>query len=197
LNQTQTYIMKYRLIMLLFAVVAYTSCSTDQIAEDLAAKLAEEQRTLEDIENESEEQKDADKSADLIGTWHATELKIDDQVASDEAKFGKQILDHLSNKECFIIDFTFNEDLSVVAKNSAAYLEINVGGSGLDVPCPAEEDSDTGTFAFDGEVMTYTDANDQQTMIDVSVENDIMTVDAAQMGIANFDASGELIFVKM
>lgn len=181
---------------LLFIGATLFSCSTDQIAEDLAEKLAEDQKTLEDIEAEQEEQQAEDKSSDLFGVWQATEVQIDDQTASDTAKFGKQILDHLTEKECHIIEFTFNEDLSVVAKNSAQYLEINVGGSGLDVPCPTEEDSHESVYSYDGEVLTYLDSDGSTMQLDATVEDDVLTIDAAQLDIDNFDASGQLIFEK-
>lgn len=183
-------------LALLFAGATLFSCSTDQIAEDLAEKLAEDQQTLEDIEEEEEEQQAEDKSSDLVGVWQATEVQIDDQTASDTAKFGKQILDHLTEKECYIIEFTFNEDLSVIAENSAQYLEINVGGSGLDVPCPTEEDSHESVYAFDGAVLTYLDENGATVELDATVEEDILTIDAAQLDIDNFDASGQLVFMK-
>jgi len=183
------------LTLLLFATTLF-SCSTDQIAEDLAEKLAEDQRTLEDIEAEAEEQKAEDKSSDLFGIWQAIEVQIDDQIASDAAKFGKQILDHLTEKECYIIEFTFNEDLSVIAANSAQYLEINVGGSGLDVPCPTEEDSHESVYSYDGKVLTYVDADGATVELDATVVDDILTIDAAQLDIDNFDASGQLVLVK-
>lgn len=169
------------------------SCSKDKIAEN----LAEDQRTLEDIEQEEQDEQAADKSGDLVGVWYATELQIDDQTASDTAKFGKQILDHLTEKECYIIEFTFNEDLSVIADNSAAYLEINVGGSGLDVPCPTEEDSHESMYSYDGEILTYVDEDGGTVELNATVEEDVLTIDAAQLDIDNFDASGELVFMKM
>jgi len=188
--------MKWKYLALFLIGAILFSCSTDEIAQDLAEKLAEDQRTLEDIEQEEQEQQAADKSGDLVGIWYATELQIDDQVASDAAKFGKQILDHLTNKECFIIEFTFNEDLSVIANNSAAYLEINVGGTGLDVPCPTEEDSHESVYSYDGEVLTYVDSEGATVELNATLEDEQLTIDAAQLDIDNFDASGELVFTK-
>ena len=180
--------------MLLATSVICFSCSKDKIAENLAEKLGED---LEEQIGEDEEEQVVDKSADLLGVWQATELMIDANTASDEAKFGKQILDFLTEKECYIITFEFNSDLSVTATNSVDYLEINVGGSGLDIPCPTEEDTDEGTFAFDGEVLTYTDSNNETLELDVVVDGDVMTIDATQLDVPNFNASGELVFERV
>ena len=39
----------------------------------------------------------------ILGTWDVTELRIDNATASDDAKFGKQILDFLTARNCTII----------------------------------------------------------------------------------------------
>ena len=71
--------------------------------------------------------KSNDNAADansIVGTWDATELKIDDSTASDDAKNGRDALAFLTARDCYVITFTFNEDLSVVAENSVNYHRI-------------------------------------------------------------------------
>ncbi|PIB27435.1 hypothetical protein BFP77_12315 [Maribacter sp. 4U21] len=132
----------------------------------------------------------------IIGTWDATELVIDNTTASDDAKFGKQILDFLTDKDCYIITLQFNEDLTAEASNAANFVEVNATATGLDVPCPTESDSESSTYTFDGSVVSIVDMNGDTINVDVRIQGDIMTVDAADLEIPNFVDSGEFIFRK-
>ena len=136
------------------------------------------------------------QSTAIIGTWDATELEIDNETASDDAKFGKQILDFLTADNCFIITLQFNEDLTASASNSANYIEVNATATGLDIPCPTDSDVNESTYPFDGETVTTIDENGDELAIGVSIEGNIMTVDASDLDIPNFSEDGQLIFVK-
>lgn len=136
------------------------------------------------------------QSTAIIGTWDATELKIDNETASDDAKFGKQILDFLTADNCFIITLQFDEDLTASASNSANYIEVNATATGLDIPCPTDSDVNESTYTFDGETVTTIDENGDELAIGVSIEGNIMTVDASDLDIPNFSEDGQLIFVK-
>jgi len=193
--------MKINIVLLCMAATLAFSCSTEKIVED----IAEEQEKLFDevIEKENdgetgeEQETGTDQSALLHGKWLVTELKIDSDTASDQVKFGKQILDELTNKECFIISFTFNTDLTVMAENSVNHLEINVGGTGLDIPCPEMKDTESGTYAYDGETLTLEDGEGKELMLGVTVEDETMTVDAKDLDVPNFNEDGQLIFTKV
>ena len=132
----------------------------------------------------------------IVGAWQATELKIDNETARDDAKFGRDILDHLTAKQCYILTLTFNADLSVVSESSANYVEVNATPTGLDVPCPSEVDTEASTYEYDGVVLTYVDSDLNTTNINVSITGNTMSVDAAGLDIPNFNASGELIFQR-
>lgn len=136
--------------------------------------------------------------SNIEGTWDAHELKVDNTTASDDEKNGRDILNFLTARDCFIITLTFNQDLSIISENSVNYLEINVNasGTGLDIPCPAQSDTETTTYTFDGNVLTFVDANAQTVSVDVTVSGNTMTVDAADLDIPNFNAGGELIFER-
>lgn len=136
------------------------------------------------------------QSTAIIGTWDATELKIDNETASDDAKFRKQILDFLTAENCFIITLQFNEDLTASASNSANYIEVNATATGLDIPCPTDSDVNESTYTFNGETVTTIDENGDELAIGVSIEGNIMTVDASDLDIPNFSEDGQLIFVK-
>lgn len=139
----------------------------------------------------------ADANA-IIGTWDVTELMINNETASDDAKNARDILNFLTAKDCYILSFTFNSDLSVTADNSSNYVEISVNsaGTGLEIPCPTESDTEASTYTFDGMVLTILDGNGETVTVDVSIDGDIMTVDAADLDIPNFNDSGELVFIK-
>lgn len=165
--------MKRSLLFLCLGVSALFSCSSDK-----------------------DENNDDNSSNNIVGTWDATELRINNDTASDDAKFGKQILDFLTDKDCYVITLQFNEDLTAVATNAANNVEVNATPTGLDVPCPTESDSESSTYTYDGSVVTFLDGNGQQVEVRVTVQGDVMTVNAADLEIPNFDDSGELIFQK-
>lgn len=136
------------------------------------------------------------KASAIIGTWDATELRINNDTASDDAKFGKQILDFLTNKNCYVVTLEFNEDLTANASNATNYIEVNATASGLDIPCPTQSDMESSTYTFDGSVVSIVDTNGETILVDVSIDGDVMIVDATDLEIPNFTDSGELIFVK-
>ncbi|MBT8177908.1 MAG: hypothetical protein HKP60_02120 [Eudoraea sp.] len=145
----------------------------------------------------SDDEKGADAN-DILGTWDLTALQIDENNATTDEEFGKEILDFLTDQQCYIITITFNEDLSVVTENSGNYLEINVnqGGTGLDIPCPEQSDTDTSTYTFDGETLNYIDDSLETVTVTVQISGNTMTVNAVDFGVDNFDTGGKLVFTK-
>ncbi len=71
--------MKKSLLFLCLGAFALFSCSSDK-----------------------DESNEESTSNNIVGTWDATELRIDNDTASDEAKFGKQILNVLDREDCVI-----------------------------------------------------------------------------------------------
>ncbi|SNR28587.1 Lipocalin-like domain-containing protein [Maribacter sedimenticola] len=162
-------------LMLLGCALVFMSCSSDK-----NDKAVEEELSLNT----------------LVGTWNATELRIDNNTASDDAKLAKGILDLLTDKECYVVTLKFNEDLTASARNAASYVELDFTSSSFDVPCPTQYDEESTTYSFENGVVTTTDSNGEVLMIDVSISGDVMTVDATDLDIPNFTDSGELIFVR-
>ncbi|MGB5273739.1 MAG: hypothetical protein WBN39_06760 [Flavobacteriaceae bacterium] len=143
--------------------------------------------------------KSNDNAADansIVGTWDATELKIDDSTASDDAKNGRDALAFLTARDCYVITFTFKEDLSVVAENSVNYIVVNSTGTGLDIPCPTQKDTDNSTYTFDGRVLSIVDGQGMTVSTNVTFDGNTMAIDATGLDIPNFNASGELVFQK-
>lgn len=165
--------MKRNLLLLFIAATMTFSCSSDK------DEAKQDENNIE-------------------GTWDAHELMIDNATASDDEKNGRDILNFLTAQDCFILTLTFNGDLTVVTENSVNYLQINVnpGGTGLDIPCPTQSDTDNSTYTYDGNVLTFVDSNAQTVTVDVTISGDTMTVDAADLDIPNFNDGGQLIFKK-
>lgn len=146
----------------------------------------------------------SDKDSDMAdansieGTWDATEFVIDDNTASDDAKNGRDILNFLTAKDCYILTFTFSNELSVTAKNSSNYVEISVNssGTGLEIPCPTESDIESRTYTFDGKVLVIDDGIGGIITVDVTIDGDTMTINAADLDIPNFNDGGQLVFVR-
>lgn len=134
----------------------------------------------------------------IVGEWQATELQIDEQTASDDAKLGKLVLDFLTARDCVILTFDFKADLTVTAQDAADYLppvEGVITGSGF--TCPTESDTTASTYTYDGSVLTTVDENGQTLSIDVTIDGDTMTVDATDLNIDNFNDEGQLIFKRI
>ena len=134
---------------------------------------------------------------DIIGTWDLTGLEIDPETATDDEEFAAEILDFLALTNCYILTYTFGEDGTVVEENSGNYLEINVnpGGTGLDIPCPTEADTDEDEYTFDGTTLTYFD-EEGETSIQVDIDGNTIRISATDMDIENFDDGGTLVFTR-
>ena len=146
----------------------------------------------------SSDKDDTNQDNDIIGSWDLTTLEIDDSTASDDEKFARDILNFLSALDFSLLTITFNADQTVITENSGNYLDINVntGGTGLDVPCPTEKDTSIDTYIYEGGVLTYIDENEMETTVSVTISGNTMRVNAVELDIANFDDGGELIFTK-
>ena len=161
--------MKRNLFLLFISTTLLFSCSTDDNKQD-------------------------DENA-IVGSWRATEFKAANPNSSN-VNFGAEILANLTAKECYILTFTFNQDLSVIAKNAADYLEINATATGISVPCPTQTDTETSTYTYNGTTLTTVDAEGAVVSVKVTIDGNIMSVDATDLDIPNFDGEGDLIFEK-
>ncbi len=138
------------------------------------------------------------KEDSIVGVWQVYELKVNNDTASDDEKNVRDLLAFLTEKKCYVLSFDFKQDLTVTIENSVAYLEIglNSEGNGFDIPCPTEKDTETTVYVYADGQLTYTDEYQQQISIDVIIDGDVMTVDAADLDIPNLNAGGQLIFKR-
>ncbi len=167
--------MKSNLFLALIYCALIFSCSTDDNKDDIQ-------------ENQTDENA-------IVGDWRASEFRAADQNSSN-VNLGAEILANLTAEECYIITFTFNEDLSLVSENAVNYLQINATATGLEVPCPTQSDTETSTYTYDGEILTTVDQSGEELEINVSIEGDMMMVDATDLNLPNFNGEGSLIFEK-
>ncbi|MCM4152869.1 hypothetical protein DHD05_14835 [Arenibacter sp. N53] len=165
--------MKLKFLLLLIITGLFISCSSDN---------------------------DGDKSKEdtIVGIWQAHELKVNNDTASDDEKNARDLLNFLTLKDCYVLSFNFKEDLTVIIDNSVQYLEIglNSEGNGFDIPCPTEKDTETTVYVYADGKLTYTDEDQQIVTVDVAIDGDVMTVDAAGLDIPNLNAGGQLIFKR-
>lgn len=131
----------------------------------------------------------------IVGTWAATELQIDDATASDDAKLSKLVLDFLTERDCVIITFMFNEDLTLVADNSANFVDASTIISGA-IACPTQKETTNSTYTYDGVTLTTVDGDGMIVTIKVTINGGVMTVDATDLNIPDFNGGGNLIFLR-
>ena len=142
--------------------------------------------------------KDDENNDSIVGTWDLTAYEIDEMTATDDQEFAQEILQFLSAIDCTILSVTFNEDGTVISTDSGNYLEINVnpGGTGLDIPCPTESDVEDGTYTYENGVLTYIDEVEGNTEVEVEINGNTIRISAADMGIDNFEDGGTLVFTR-
>ncbi|MGI9546801.1 MAG: hypothetical protein ACR2MM_06175 [Flavobacteriaceae bacterium] len=142
--------------------------------------------------------KDNENNDSIVGTWDLTAYEIDEATATDDQEFARDILEFLALIDCTILSYTFNEDGTVISRDSGDYLEIDVnqGGSGLDIPCPEESDVEDGMYTFEEGVLTYMDEVEGNTEVNVEISNNTIRIGGADLGIDNFADGGTLIFSR-
>ena len=159
--------MKIKFLLLFLVAGLFFSCSSD----------ADDDNSEEDT---------------IVGVWQAYELKVNNDTASDDEKNARDLLAYLTAKECYVLSFEFKVDLTVTIENSVEYLERD----GFNIPCPTEKDTETTVYVYADGKLTYTDEDQQEISVDVSIDGDTMTVDAADLDIPNLNAGGQLIFKR-
>ncbi len=165
--------MKRNLCFLLMVTAVLFSCSSDKEAIDTA-------------------------SNSILGTWDLTALQLDETTATDDMEMGQDLLNFLTAIDCHIVTLTFNEDLSFITENSVNYIQINVNsnGSGLDVPCPTEKDTDDSVYTYENGVLTFVDDNQETVSVEAAITGNMMVISAQELGVDNFDAGGDLVFTR-
>ncbi len=158
--------------MLFMATMVMFSCSSDKLDETTAASL--------------------------LGTWDLTALEIDEAMASDAEQMGQDILTYLTARECYIVSFTFNEDMSMDVEDATNYVQINVNpiGLGLEVPCPEQRDNYSSTYTYENGIVTFIDDSQETVSVRINISGNTLTLAAEELQVDNFNTGGLLVFTK-
>lgn len=132
----------------------------------------------------------------IVGTWRATEFQAADPNSST-LNFGAEILANLTAEECYVLTFAFNADLTVVVENAINYVVPDATPTGISVDCPTQKDTESSTYTYDGSVLTIVDQDGMTQLIKVTIDGNVMTVDATDLDVNNLDAAGSVIFSKV
>ncbi len=166
--------MKFKFILLFLSSSLFFSCSNDS--------------------DDGEVKEDS-----IVGVWQAYELKVNNDTASEDEKNARDLLAYLTAKDCYVLTFDFKEDLNVIIHNSLAYIELafDSDGSGFGIPCPTERDTEATVYSYEEGVLTYVDDEGQTITMEVTIEGDIMLVDAADLEVLEVEAGAQLVFKRM
>ncbi|UWX55471.1 hypothetical protein NYZ99_02760 [Maribacter litopenaei] len=107
----------------------------------------------------------------------------------------REALAYLTDQNCIIITLQFNADLTATATNSTEYLEIDTT-SGFNIPCPTTFETESSTYTYENNIVSFVNVNDEVVEVDVTIDGDIMLVDAADLQIPEFNESGQLVFQR-
>jgi len=132
---------------------------------------------------------------DIVGTWSLVQIELDDNQESDNAILIGLILDFLSENNCSVVTFTFNEDLTLVVENSASSIvpsDIVTGG----FSCPVESETLNSVYAYDGETLTTVDGDGVSLAVNAVVNGDELIVETLNLDIPNFNVDGSYIFAR-
>jgi hypothetical protein len=158
-----------KVIIMLGAVLFFTACSTDN-------------------ENDGELESSA-----LVGTWNMTDVRFPDDPNDTSLNLADEIVDQLVQENCFLVSFTFNADGSVTSEDKVNFIEVNAG-MGLDVPCPDNSTVETAQWVLEGNQLTLTGA-DQEETITIDLSSNTLIIAGEEINAQNY-AGAEAVFTK-
>lgn len=164
--------MKKYLLPILSLVVLLAGCSTDG----------------DDSNNEND-------SASLVGTWNMTDIRFDDDPNNTTLNLADEIVDVLTEENCFLVRFTFSADGTATADNKVNYLEVNAGPNGLDVPCPTQSDIESTLWSLMGNQLTFINDNQEEETITIQLNENTMIVAGEDIDVNNYSGA-EAVFTK-
>lgn len=144
--------------------------------------------------NDGDDNKELD-SASLVGTWNMTDVRFEEDPNDTSLNLADEVVDFLAAQDCFLVTFTFNVDGTVTSSDKIAYLEINAGPNGLDVPCPSLSDTASATWELVGDQLTLIDENDTVETITVSLESNTLIIAGDEIDANNYTGA-EAVFTK-
>ncbi len=159
-----------KVIIMIGAMLCFTACSTD---------------------NENNDELEA---STLVGTWNMTDVRFPEDPSDTSLNLADEIVDQLVQENCFLVSFTFNADGSVTSEDKINFIEVNVGAMGLDVPCPDNSTVETAQWVLEGNQLTLTGA-DQEETITINLDSNTLIIAGEEINAQNY-AGAEAVFTR-
>ena len=138
-----------------------------------------------------------DASESIVGTWDATELRIDENTATEDELLARDFLDILAAKDCYILSLTFTADGSAQAENSSEYLDLSRLAIGnFDIPCPTPSDIEQATYTYANGQLTVVDAMGVTSTANASISGNQLILQLEGSVFDEVVSDGDLVFVK-
>ncbi len=118
----------------------------------------------------------------LVGTWDLSTIEIDDDIEDQDLEFAKDIVDVLIAQDCNLLTLIFAADGTLTIQErdfSDVEINVNQGGTGLDIPCPDADADETAEWSLDGNQLTITFEDTTSETVTVAFDgNNTLIVDA-------------------
>lgn len=166
--------MKSRLILALAVSVLIFSCSTDGDDDDANTELG---------------------ANALVGTWNMTDIRFEEDPEDTSLNLADEIFDRLSQEDCVLVSFTFNADGTMSGSSKLDFIEINASPAGLDVSCPEQSETETGTWVLEGNQLTVDNGSGDMETTTIELEGNTMIIAGDEIDENNY-AGAEAVFTR-
>ncbi len=150
--------------------------------------------TLVSCSTDGEDNEMSESSA-LVGTWNMTDVRFPEDPNDTSLNLADEIVDRLVEEGCVLVSFTFNTDGTASADNKVNYIEVNVGAMGLDVPCPAQSDTETTVWTLVGDQLTFINENQEEETITIELDGNTLIILGEAINAENY-AGAEVVFTR-
>ncbi len=164
--------MKKNWILLAIATMTLFACSTD-----------------------NEGNNDELETSALVGTWNMTDVRFSEDPNDSTLILADELVDQLVQENCVLVSFTFNADGTVSSTDKLNFIEFNAGPMGLEVSCPTESESETGTWTLEGDQLTVDDGSGTTETLTIGLEGNTLIIAGEDIDANNY-AGAEVVFTR-
>ena len=132
----------------------------------------------------------------ILGNWVFTDARFDEDPNDTSLNLADELVDKLAEENCYLVAFTFNNDNTFSSTDKVNYVEINAGPTGLNVDCPEQQDSSSGTWSLSGNQLTLTETNKSPRTLTVKFEGELLVLEGEAIDSNNY-AGADAIFSKL
>ncbi|WP_350292757.1 lipocalin family protein [uncultured Croceitalea sp.] len=130
----------------------------------------------------------------LVGTWNMTDVRFEEDPNDTSLNLADEIVDQLADENCFLVSFTFNADGTVSSEDKVNFIQVNAGPMGLDIPCPEDSVVETAQWSLEGNQLTITGDNQEET-ITIQLEGNTFVIAGADINAENYTGA-EAVFTR-